>query len=121
MRLEGKTAVVTGAASGIGLATAETMARAGAAVVLADVAVERGQAEAERLRSAGREAQFLPVDMTSDDSVAAFASTVLGRGEVHILVNGAGYGKGYDDLNRDVRFECLVDVVERELKLLGYR
>ncbi len=37
-----------------------------------------------------------------------------------ILVNGAGYGKGFDDLNRHVRFECLVDVVERELKLLGY-
>ena len=92
MRLEGKTAVVTGAASGIGRATAETLARAGADVIIADLSADKGEAEAERLRRSNLMASFMQVDVSSDESIAAFAKFALGRGEVHVLVNGAGWG-----------------------------
>jgi 2-hydroxycyclohexanecarboxyl-CoA dehydrogenase len=111
MRLEGKTAVVTGAASGIGRATAETLARAGADVIIADLSADKGQAEAERLRSSGLAASFVQVDVASDESIAAFAKSVLGRGEVHVLVNGAGFGKGQPFVDNDAAFwERVVDI-----------
>jgi 2-hydroxycyclohexanecarboxyl-CoA dehydrogenase len=111
MRLEGKTAVVTGAASGIGRATAETLARAGASVVIADLSADKGEAEAERLRNNGLAASFTRVDVASDESVAAFAKLVLGRGEVHVLVNGAGWGKGQPFVDNDAAFwQRVVDI-----------
>jgi 2-hydroxycyclohexanecarboxyl-CoA dehydrogenase len=93
MKLDGRTAVVTGAASGIGLATAEAMAHAGADVILADIAVERGAAEARRLSEQGLRASFMEIDVAKDSSIAAFADMVNARGGVDILVNGAGWGK----------------------------
>src|ERR1017187_3431763 len=111
MRLEGKTAVVTGAASGIGRATAETLARAGADVIIADLSVDKGEAEAERLRRSNLTASFMQVDVSSDESIAAFAKFVLGRGEVHVLVNGAGFGKGQPFVDNDAGFwERVVDI-----------
>jgi 2-hydroxycyclohexanecarboxyl-CoA dehydrogenase len=111
MRLEGKTAVVTGAASGIGRATAETLARAGANVIIADLSADKGEQEAERLRKIGLSASFVPIDVASDESVAAFAKTALGRGEVHVLVNGAGFGKGQPFVDNDAAFwERVVDI-----------
>jgi len=111
MRLEGKTAVVTGAASGIGRATAETLARAGANVIIADLSADKGEQEAERLRKIGLSASFVAIDVASDESVAAFAKTVLGRGEVHVLVNGAGFGKGQPFVDNDAAFwERVVDI-----------
>ncbi len=58
-QVEGKTALVTGGASGIGAACAETLAREGAKVVLTDLDDARGEALAGRLRGEGREARFL--------------------------------------------------------------
>lgn len=111
MRLEGKTAVVTGAASGIGRATAEMLAGAGAHVVLADLSADKGEQEAERLRKAGLSASFDRIDVASDESIAAFAKSVLGRTEVHILVNCAGYGKGQPFVQNDLDFwERVVDI-----------
>ena len=111
MRLEGKTAVVTGAASGIGRATAETLARAGANVIIADLSADKGEEEAERLRNSGLKASFVRVDVASDESIAAFAKLVLGRGEVHVLVNGAGFGKGQPFVDNDAAFwERVVDI-----------
>ncbi len=111
MTLEGKTAVITGAASGIGRATAETLARAGATVIIADLSADKGEAEAERLRNCGLAASFMPLDVASDESIAAFAKVVLGRGEVHVLVNGAGWGKGQPFVDNDAEFwEHVVDV-----------
>jgi 2-hydroxycyclohexanecarboxyl-CoA dehydrogenase len=111
MKFDGRTVVVTGAASGIGLATTEALARAGANVVLADLSVDKGETEAARLRADGLQAAFVALDVTVADSIAGFAETVLGRGEVHVLVNGAGWGKGQPFVDNDVAFwERVIDV-----------
>src|SRR5579863_765765 len=111
MRLEGKTAVVTGAASGIGRATAEILAHAGADVVIADLSADKGEEVAERLRKNNLAACFMQIDVASDESIAAFAKFVLSRGEVHVLVNGAGFGKGQPFVENDAGFwERVVDI-----------
>ena len=94
MTLQDKIAVVTGAASGIGRATARALAAAGAQVVVADIDPANGEAVAAALRQAGQRALFLPVDLTDAASIAGFASEVASQlGAVDILVNGAGWGR----------------------------
>jgi 2-hydroxycyclohexanecarboxyl-CoA dehydrogenase len=94
MRVEGKTAVVTGAASGIGLATATELARGGAAVIVADINREAGEKVASELAATGARATYIPLDVASDASIRQFAADARGfTGQVDILVNGAGWGK----------------------------
>jgi 2-hydroxycyclohexanecarboxyl-CoA dehydrogenase len=94
MSFENKIAVVTGAASGIGKATAEALAEAGATVVCADIDREKGEAAAAAIRSKGQKAQFHAVDLTDGESISAFAQAVQAEvGAVDILVNGAGWGR----------------------------
>ena len=94
MRLDGKTAVVTGAASGIGRATAETLAAAGAHVVLGDIAEAKGEEAAQAIRAAGGSAEFLRLDVTDLASIDTFrAKAVAHRGQVDVVVNVAGWGK----------------------------
>ncbi|MDE2358156.1 MAG: glucose 1-dehydrogenase [Betaproteobacteria bacterium] len=89
-----KTAVVTGAASGIGHATALALAAEGASVLLADINAEAGEAAAAAIRGTGQKAEFLHVDMTREDSIVAFAAAAQARaGAVDILINGAGWGR----------------------------
>ena len=91
--MKDKIAVVTGAASGIGRATAEALAEAGARVIVADIAREAGEAAAAALRERGLAAHFLEVDLTDAASVERFATQVQAEfGPVDILVNGAGWG-----------------------------
>lgn len=104
MRLDGKTAVVTGAASGIGAATAEAMAVAGGDIVLADLSADKGERHAADLRKRGLKASFLPIDVASDESIAEFRKAVLARGPVHVLVNGAGFGRGQPFVDNDEEF-----------------
>ncbi|HVB88108.1 MAG TPA: 3-oxoacyl-ACP reductase family protein [Candidatus Dormibacteraeota bacterium] len=93
MKLEGKIAIVTGAASGIGLATAETMAEAGAHVVIADIARDKGEAAACAIQKKGLKADYVHLDITDDSSIAALAHTVESKvGATDVLVNGAGWG-----------------------------
>jgi len=93
MTFSDKLAVVTGAASGIGRATAQALAREGAHVIVADIDAAGGEATAAALRDAGGKADFVQVDMTNLDSVNAFAATVQQKhGPVDVLVNGAGLG-----------------------------
>lgn len=85
--LEGRVALVTGAASGIGLAIAQAFAAAGARVTLADRDAERGQVEAQKLPHA----RFLPVDFADSASTSRVVGDVLtADGHLDILVNNAG-------------------------------
>ena len=94
MRLDGKTAVVTGAASGIGRATAETLAQAGAHVLLGDIAVDAGEQSAAAIRAKGFGADFVRLDVTDLDSIEAFKRAAYARREhVDIVANVAGWGK----------------------------
>jgi 2-hydroxycyclohexanecarboxyl-CoA dehydrogenase len=94
MSFKDKIAVVTGAGSGIGQATAEALAEAGATVVAADINRETGEAAAAAIRSKGYKALFLSVDLTNEASITAFAAEVdVKVGAVDVLVNGAGWGQ----------------------------
>lgn len=94
MRFDGKTAVVTGAASGIGRATAEAFALAGARVVIGDINEEGGETVAGALAVRGAEAEFIRVDLTDPGSVEAFRSAALAKyGRVDILASVAGWGR----------------------------
>jgi len=89
MRLEGKTAIVTGAASGFGEGIAERFAAEGANVVVADINEEAGRGVAERLGDAAR---FVRADVSRDADVAAMvAAATEAFGGLDILVNNAGY------------------------------
>jgi 2-hydroxycyclohexanecarboxyl-CoA dehydrogenase len=94
MSLKDKIAVVTGAASGIGQATAEALAEEGARVIVADIDRDKGEAAAAAIRGKGGNAEFRHVDLTDEASITAFAETVQSKvGAVDILVNGAGWGQ----------------------------
>ena len=87
----GKVALVTGAAAGMGLATAQAFAEAGAAVVLADVKEEAVQAEAEKLIAAGHKALAIRCDVSDDVQVAAMVDrTVAEFGRLDAAFNNAG-------------------------------
>ncbi len=92
MRLEGKVAVITGAASGFGEGIAKRFAEEGAAVVVADLNATRGEAVAQNLSQLGGRAAFQRADVTSRDDVETMIQTALDRfGRLDILVNNAGF------------------------------
>jgi NAD(P)-dependent dehydrogenase (short-subunit alcohol dehydrogenase family) len=88
---EGKVAVVTGAASGIGFALAKRFADAGLSVVLADVEKDALDRAAGEISAAGVETRAVMVDVSEEDSVAALAQTTLDQfGGVDVVCNNAG-------------------------------
>src|SRR5580704_16824176 len=90
MRLKDKVAIVTGASSGIGQATAELFAEEGAKVVLADIDVENGEATAAGIRNRGGHAKFVKADISRDaDAKRITDETLAAFGTVNVLVNDA--------------------------------
>jgi NAD(P)-dependent dehydrogenase (short-subunit alcohol dehydrogenase family) len=88
VRLDGRTALVTGAGRGIGLAIAETLIEAGANVIVADIDTKSGSAAAEQL---GNQARFLRLDVTDPNQVAQAAQTIKAdHGGLDVLINNAG-------------------------------
>lgn len=89
--LAGKTALITGAARGLGAEIAATFARAGAAVMIADILEAEGRRTAEAIRADGGRAAFVRQDVTSEaDWQTAVAATLGEFGGFDILVNNAG-------------------------------
>lgn len=92
-RLDGKTTFVTGAGSGIGEATAHTLAAAGATVWIADRDVENGRRVAAAITDTGARARFVELDVTrEEDCDRAAAAVAAEHGALDILVNNAGIG-----------------------------
>ncbi len=92
-RLDGKVAIITGSARGIGRAIADVMATFGAKVVIADIRVEDSQKAAAEIAAAGGTAVGFGVDVTNAESRQGLVeATVAEFGRVDILVNNAGIG-----------------------------
>jgi NAD(P)-dependent dehydrogenase (short-subunit alcohol dehydrogenase family) len=110
-RFEGRLALVTGGASGIGKATALRLASEGAAVVLTDVQDDKGMAVAKEIEGNGGKALFLHHDVSSESEwTKVVDETVKAFGRLDILVNNAGIGEttmledtSYADYQRTVR------------------
>jgi NAD(P)-dependent dehydrogenase (short-subunit alcohol dehydrogenase family) len=90
MKPEQKSVLITGGASGLGAACAQTLSQAGANVVIADLNSDAGEALASQL---GQSAQFVKTNVTEEDSVqAAVQAAVEAFGGLHVLINCAGIG-----------------------------
>jgi NAD(P)-dependent dehydrogenase (short-subunit alcohol dehydrogenase family) len=101
-RLDGKVALISGAARGIGGETANLMAQAGARVVIGDVLDEVGRQTVAAINAAGGQAEYVHLDVTREDQWAAAVDRAAGRfGKLDILVNNAGVfiGKGIEEIS----------------------
>ena len=124
-RVQGKVALVTGGASGIGLSAATLMAREGAKVVIADYNVEGAKEAAANLKNEGYEAIGIFLDASQEESIkAAVDATVAEYGTITVLYNNVGLTnlkKDLDVVNIDLdEWDRLMNVNTKSV-LLGSR
>ncbi len=103
-RLDGKTALLSGAARGIGGETANLMAQAGAKIVIGDLLDERGRQTVAEIEAAGGSARYVHLDVTSEsDWTGAIETATSQFGKLDILVNNAGVftGKGIEEVTME--------------------
>lgn len=92
MNLDGKIALVTGGASGIGRATVMELASRGAAVICADIDEKKGRDVEKAARETKHSVDFVSIDLASSESIRRCASDVLGKySRIDVLVNAAGW------------------------------
>ncbi|WP_404991870.1 3-oxoacyl-ACP reductase FabG [Cupriavidus pauculus] len=112
MKLEGRVAIITGAAAGIGFATAQRFAAEGAKLVLCDVNEARVREAADRLAADGASVEAHKVDVTRREEVDAMVAATLARHtRIDILVNNAGITKDARLVKMtEAQFDAVVDV-----------
>ena len=94
MELEGKIALVTGAAQGIGRAIALLLAQKGADIVISDINLEKAEEMAKEIEALGRKAMAIKVDVANTNDVERMVEAILERfGQIDILVNNAGIAR----------------------------
>jgi NAD(P)-dependent dehydrogenase (short-subunit alcohol dehydrogenase family) len=111
MRLDGKVALITGGASGMGMVASKLFAAEGAKVMLTDVADEAGEATAAEIRTAGGEAAYIHADVSKEaDSEMMVRTAVEMFGGLHVLYNNAGVMPN-DDGSVHTNTEAVWDLV----------
>ncbi len=111
MRLEGKVALITGGASGMGMVASKLFAAEGARVVLTDVADDAGEATAAEIRAIGGQAAYVHADVSKEaDAESMIRTTVDTFGGLHVLYNNAGVMPN-DDGSVHTNTEAVWDLV----------
>ncbi|OLB96647.1 MAG: cyclopentanol dehydrogenase [Candidatus Rokubacteria bacterium 13_1_40CM_68_15] len=112
MRLQGKVALVTGGAHGMGAAEAKLFAKEGARVVVADIRDGEGKTVIDQITGAGGQARFVRLDVTREAEWQQAVTFAVGAfGKLDVLVNNAGISGGIDaDLMSTTAYDKLMDV-----------